>query len=203
MLVEVVRPISYSMQNFYHNTPTLTLNLRLRASFLLRNIYLLLVLAFKTYNHFLFSNTFKTNHDLLYRLNLVFFSRGLTTVLKTTSKKWKSFMTIAITKSIQHHVYTTGLNFVDCKIMNPTQKSVLISTKKLLFNQCTLPLTISNISLHNKPARNVMFRLMILILSNWQQWNRHFNLTLKFLIGSNNLQMVYFYNMFIFKIYNL
>jgi hypothetical protein len=191
------------MQNFYHITPNLILNQRLRAVFLLRNVYLMVVIIFKTYNQFLFNNQFQTNYDLLYRLNLVFFSRGFGSVLKTTGKRWKSFMTTAITKSIQHHIYTTGLSFIEKKIIKPTAKSVQISEKALLFNQYVLPVTISNISLHNKPARNVMFRLLILILSNWSQWNRHYNLTLKFLIGSGDLQILYFYNMFLFKIYHL
>jgi len=191
------------MQNFYNTNPIIVLNHRLRITWLSRNLYLIIVLVYKTFNKFLCNTTFTNNFDLLYRLNLIFFSRGFMTNFKTTKKKWKSFMTIAITKSLQHHLFKNGIDFVDYKVVKPLNPNLRFSTTQLFLNQNYLPLTLSNISLHNKPYRNVMFRYLLLVLTNWQHWNRNLRLTLRYLIGSNELQMLYFYNMYIFKIYNL
>lgn len=195
--------ISYVMQNFYNINPLLTLNHRLRVTWLLRNIYLIVILIFKTYNTFLFNVKFKTNHDLLYRLNLLFFARSFMSTLQTTQKKWKTFITLSLTKSIKHHIYLNGLTFIDTKVMKPINSSIRFSKNELLFNQYYLPFSISNISLHNKPFRNVLFRTLLLLLTNWQHWNKHFSISFGFLLGSSDLYMLYFYNMYIFKVYNL
>ena len=191
------------MQNFYNTNPVIVLNHRLRVNWLSRNLYLIVVLIYKTFNKFLCNTTFTNNYDLLYRLNLLFFSRGFISTFRTTQKKWKSFMTIAVTKSIQHHLFKNGIDFIDYKVVKPLNPSLKFSTHTLFLIQIYLPLAVSNISLHNKPYRNVMFRHLIMLLTNWQHWNRSFQMTLRYMIGSNELQMLYFYNMYLFKIYNL
>jgi hypothetical protein len=75
-------------------------------------------------------------------------------------------MTIAITKSLQHHLFKNGIDFVDYKVVKPLNPNLRFSTTQLFLNQNYLPLTLSNISLHNKPYRNVMFRYLLLVLTN-------------------------------------
>jgi len=195
--------MSYVMQNFYYVNPILILNYRSRVAWLLRNVYLIVMLIVKTFNAYLFTNHLQTNYELMHKLSLLFYSKGFISVLQTTHKKWKNFMTLASTKSLKHTLYTTGTAFVDHKVIKLVEPNVKHSTQSLLFNQYLLPLSISNISLHNKPFRNVLFRALIMILTNWQTWNKHFRLTLRFLIGSPSLYMLYFYNMYLFKVYNL
>jgi len=79
--------MSYVMQNFYYVNPILILNYRSRVAWLLRNVYLIVMLIVKTFNAYLFTNHLQTNYELMHKLSLLFYSKGFISVLQTTHKK--------------------------------------------------------------------------------------------------------------------
>lgn len=160
------------------------------------------MLILKDLNTVLFHSNFFQNHQNLILILKSFYSKGFFTIFTNLTKKWKSFTKLSINKSLEYNFFKSGDNFLkDNRQIKPL--SCELKVKPLLFlNQYYLPLQLSNISVHNKPYRNILLKNLYLLLNNWQFWNRHINISFKFLVLNKNFHLLYFYNMYIFKVYN-
>jgi len=193
--------LSYVIQNFYSVNQSLLLNQKLYLIWIFKNIHLIVTLITKHLNNSLSLLFINNQFNTLFILTKLFFNNQLTTILKTLVKKWKPFLTINFTKSLQYWIIVSGTKFIEDKntILTTTLPDV---SPLLLNNQYYLNMTLSNISLHNKYYRTVLLKFIVLLLSNWQLWTKQFNITFKFLIGTKNLHLIRYYNFYFFKVYN-
>jgi hypothetical protein len=193
--------LSYVIQNFYNINQSLILNQKLYLIWIFKNIHLILTLIIKDLNTLLNSNLFNNNFSIMFTLTKLFFNNNLTILLKTLVTRWKPFLSINFTKSLQYWIITSGIEFIDNKTTVLSIKSPEMCTD-LFHNQYYLSMTISNISLHNKYYRVVLLKFLTILLNNWQLWNKHYNISFKFLLGTKNLHLIRYYNFYFFKIYN-
>lgn len=193
--------LSYVIQNFYNVNQSLILNQKLYLIWIFKNIHLILTLIIKDLNTLLNINLFNTNFSIIFTLTKLFFNNSLIVLLKTLVTRWKPFLSINFTKSLQYWVLTSGIEFIDNKTTILCVKTPEVSSN-LFYNQYYLNMTISNISLHNKYYRVVLLKFLTILLNNWQLWNKHYNITFKFLLGTKNLHLIKYYNFYFFKIYN-
>jgi len=193
--------LSYVIQNFYNVNQSLILNQKLYLIWIFKNIHLILTLIIKDLNTLLNINLFNTNFSIIFTLTKLFFNNSLIVLLKTLVTRWKPFLSINFTKSLQYWVLTSGIEFIDNKTTILCVKTPEVSSN-LFYNQYYLNMTVSNISLHNKYYRVVLLKFLTILLNNWQLWNKHYNITFKFLLGTKNLHLIKYYNFYFFKIYN-
>lgn len=193
--------MSYVIQNFYNVNQSLILNQKLYLIWIFKNIHLILTLIIKDLNTLLNLNLLNNNFSIIFTLTKLFFNNSLIVLLKTLVTRWKPFLSINFTKSLQYWVLTSGIEFIDNKITILCVKTPEISSN-LFYNQYYLNMTVSNISLHNKYYRVVLLKFLTILLNNWQLWNKHYNITFKFLLGTKNLHLIKYYNFYFFKIYN-
>lgn len=193
--------MSYVIQNFYNVNQSLILNQKLYLIWIFKNIHLILTLIIKDLNTLLNINLLNNNFSIIFTLTKLFFNNSLIVLLKTLVTRWKPFLSINFTKSLQYWVLTSGIEFIDNKITILCVKTPEISSN-LFYNQYYLNMTVSNISLHNKYYRVVLLKFLTILLNNWQLWNKHYNITFKFLLGTKNLHLIKYYNFYFFKIYN-
>jgi hypothetical protein len=193
--------LSYVIQNFYNVNQSLILNQKLYLIWIFKNIHLILTLIIKDLNTLLNINLLNNNFSIIFTLTKLFFNNSLIVLLKTLVTRWKPFLSINFTKSLQYWVLTSGIEFIDNKITILCVKTPEISSN-LFYNQYYLNMTVSNISLHNKYYRVVLLKFLTILLNNWQLWNKHYNITFKFLLGTKNLHLIKYYNFYFFKIYN-
>jgi len=193
--------LSYVIQNFYSINQSLILNQKLYLIWILKNINLILTLIIKDLNVLLSINLFNSNFSIIFVLTKLFFSNSLLILLKTLVTRWKPFLSINFTKSLQYWIITSGIKLIDDKNTVLSIKSSKISSN-LFYNQYYLNMTLSNISLHNKYFRLVLLKFLTILLNNWQLWNKQYNITFKFLLGTKNLHLVKYYNFYFFKIFN-
>lgn len=193
--------MSYVIQNFYNVNQSLILNQKLYLIWIFKNIHLILTLIIKDLNTLLNINLFNTNFSIIFTLTKLFFNNSLIVLLKTLVTRWKPFLSINFTKSLQYWVLTSGIEFIDNKTTILCVKTPEVSSN-LFYNQYYLNMTVSNISLHNKYYRVVLLKFLTILLNNWQLWNKHYNITFKFLLGTKNLHLIKYYNFYFFKIYN-
>jgi hypothetical protein len=193
--------LSYVIQNFYNVNQSLILNQKLYLIWIFKNIHLILTLIIKDLNTLLNINLLNNNFSIVFTLTKMFFNNSLIVLLKTLVTRWKPFLSINFTKSLQYWILTSGIEFIDNKITILHVKTPEISSN-LFYNQYYLNMTVSNISLHNKYYRIVLLKFLTILLNNWQLWNKHYNITFKFLLGTKNLHLIKYYNFYFFKIYN-
>ena len=193
--------MSYVIQNFYSINQTLILNQKLYLIWIFRNIHLILTLIIKDLNTLLNINLFNNNFSIMFTLTKLFFNNTLIVLLKTLVTKWKPFLSINFTKSLQYWIIISGVEFIDNKTTVLSIKSPQICID-LFNNQYYLNMTVSNISLHNKYYRTVLLKFLVILLNNWQLWNKHYDISFKFLLGTKNLHLIRYYNFYFFKIYN-
>ena len=193
--------MSYVIQNFYSINQTLILNQKLYLIWIFRNIHLILTLIIKDLNTLLNINLFNNNFSIMFTLTKLFFNNTLIVLLKTLVTKWKPFLSINFTKSLQYWIIISGVEFIDNKTTVLSIKSPQICGD-LFNNQYYLNMTVSNISLHNKYYRTVLLKFLVILLNNWQLWNKHYDISFKFLLGTKNLHLIRYYNFYFFKIYN-
>jgi len=193
--------LSYVIQNFYNVNQSLILNQKLYLIWIFKNIHLILTLIIKDLNTLLNINLLNNNFSIIFTLTKLFFNNSLIVLLKTLVTRWKPFLSINFTKSLQYWVLTSGIEFIDNKITILCVKTPEIASN-LFYNQYYLNMTVSNISLHNKYYRVVLLKFLTILLNNWQLWNKHYNITFKFLLGTKNLHLIKYYNFYFFKIYN-
>ncbi len=193
--------MSYVIQNFYNVNQSLILNQKLYLIWIFKNIHLILTLIIKDLNTLLNINLLNNNFSIVFTLTKMFFNNSLIVLLKTLVTRWKPFLSINFTKSLQYWILTSGIEFIDNKITILHVKTPEISSN-LFYNQYYLNMTVSNISLHNKYYRIVLLKFLTILLNNWQLWNKHYNITFKFLLGTKNLHLIKYYNFYFFKIYN-
>jgi len=193
--------LSYVIQNFYSINQLLIFNQKLYLIWIFKNIHLILTILIKDLNTLLNINFFNNNFSIVFTLTRLFFSNSLMKLLKTLVTSWKPFLTINFTKSLQFWIITSGIEFINNKNLTLSIKSPEPSSS-LFYNQYYLNMTVSNISLHKKYYRVVLLKFLILLLNNWQSWNKHYNMTFKFLLGTKNIHLISYYNFYFFKIYN-
>jgi hypothetical protein len=113
--------------------------------------------------------------------------------------KWKPFLTVNYTKSVQYWVYKIGTILLDKKVASNT---VTVLHNNYFYNQYYSNFVISNISLHNKYYRVVLLKFLNLTLLNWQSWSKNYNMSYKFMLISKHFYLVRYYNSYFFKMYN-
>jgi len=195
--------MSYVIQNFTVTSPVKVWNQRSQLLFVTRNLYTIILWSLKTFNLFLsmFGNC--TNILLLHRLGAKLYSRGFTSILNKMVRKWKFFNAININKSLEYWIFRHGLLLLDVNQTSPLLPSLIIKKTEPFLNQYYSSFLLSNISLHRKPFRTVVFKQLTAILLFWQSWNKHHRITFRFMLGTQELYLLYFYNMYIFKVYHL
>jgi len=195
--------MSYVIQNFTTTSPIKVWNQRSQLLFILRNLYTIIFWSLKTFALFLSMFGTCTNIALLHRLGAKLYSRGFTSVLTKITRKWKFFNAININKSLEYWVFRKGLLLLDLEKTTPLTKSLVIKPETPFLNQYYSTFLLSNISLHRKPFRTVLFKQLTSLLLFWQTWNKNHQISFKFMLGTQELYLLYFYNMYIFKIYHL
>ena len=191
----------YVIQNFYSINQSLILNQKLYLIWILKNIYLILTLIIKDLNVLLNINFFNSNFSLVFILTKLFFNNSLIRLLKTLVVRWKPFLSINFIKSLQYWIITSGIKFINDKNTVLCIKSPKVSSN-LFYNQYYLNMSVSNISLHTKYFRIVLLKFLLILLNNWQLWNKQYNITFKFLLGTKNFHLIKYYNFYFFKIFN-
>jgi hypothetical protein len=195
--------MSYVIQNFTVMAPIKVWNQRSQLLFVMRNLYIIILWVLKTYTSYITSFTGCNNILLFYRLGSKLYSRGFTSVFSKIVRKWKFFNVANVNKSLEYWIFRSGNKFLDLQETKPMHNSLEIKPNKPFLNQYYSTFLLSNISLHRKPFRTVVFKQLISILLFWQTWNKHHQITFKFLFGFQEFYLLYFYNMYIFKIYHL
>lgn len=195
--------MSYVIQNFTVMAPIKVWNQRSQLLFVMRNLYIIILWVLKTYTSYITSFTGCTNILLFYRLGSKLYSRGFTSVFSKIVRKWRFFNVANVNKSLEYWIFRSGNKFLDLQETQPMNDSLYIKSDKPFLNQYYSTFLLSNISLHRKPFRTVVFKQLISILLFWQTWNKHHQITFRFLLGCQEFYLLYFYNMYIFKIYHL
>lgn len=179
------------------------MNQRTQLLFLIRNTYLLVCWSLTTYKSFGTPIWADNSTNLLTRLTVSFFKRGFLTLEKKVLKRWKFFMSININKSIEYWIFRKTNLFLDTRHTQPSPSCLLLNSTTNKRNIYYNHFLISNIFLHRKPGRVLLFKHLTLILNFWSQWNRTHKFALKLLLDTHEFALLYFYNMYIFKIYQL
>ena len=195
--------MSYVIQNFTTTSPIKVWNQRSQLLFILRNLYTIIFWSLKTFSLFLSMFGTCTNIMLLHRLSSKLYSRGFTSVLTKVGRKWKFFNAININKSLEYWVFRKGLLLLDFEKTTPLVNSLTLKKEVPFLNQYYSTFLLSNISLHRKPFRTVLFKQLTSLLLFWQSWNKNHKISFRFMLGTQELYLLYFYNMYIFKIYHL
>ena len=193
----------YAIQNFLKPNPVRVVNQRSQLIFLFRNFYNILTWTINTYQFYLQPNFIYFQTNLIQRLGSKLFSRGFSGIFKKTVKKWKFFIALSFNKSLEYWLFKKGTLFLINFSTTPKPKSLSFSSETYFLNQKYNFFLISNISLHKKPFRMVIFKFLQNVLLFWESWNRHHNFSLRFFIGIQEVLLLYFYNMYIFKVYHL
>ena len=191
--------MSYAIQNFSHVNQSLILNQKLYLIWVLNNMST--IITFLTKNWILTLTTINSRNNLesFLFLTRLFFNNGFYKLFKTLFTKWKPFVTVNYTKSVQYWVYKIGSSVIDKKI--PINNVVTISDIHL-YNQYYSNFVISNISMHNKYYRTVLLKFLQLILLNWQLWGENYVISYRFMLVNKNFHLIRYYNSYFFKMYN-
>ena len=191
--------MSYVIQNFYNVNQTPVLNQKLYLIWLHRNSSLILTSIVKNWNILLYNVNYLHNSTTLFALNKFFFNTGFYKLYKSFLVKWNPVLTTNYTKSLQYWTLVYNNEFLEKQHISTT----LIKIENTFFyNQYFNNIVVSNISLHNKYYRATMIKFIYLITSNWQLWNRNYNISFKFGLIPKNFHLIRFYNTYFFKMYN-
>jgi len=167
--------------------------------FILRTLKLMVVLI---KSNFLFWGnqwTSINNHFLLKAWQHQFFTKGLSKQLFVVSKAPKVFHSHNLLKSLQYWIAIEGCAFVS---NNFNHRDPTPATSNLIAVQYTKPITVSNISLHNKNYRKVLFKFLHSLLINGTFITRFYRNTTNFTVITHHYSLLRFYNYYYFKIYN-
>ncbi len=191
--------MSYAIQNFSNVNQSLILNQKLYLIWILNNIVTIVTFLTKNWILTLTSINSKSNIEAFLFLTRVFFNNGIYKIFKTLLTKWKPFLTVNYTKSVQYWIYKIGTLLLDKKVASNT---VTVLHNNYFYNQYYSNFVISNISLHNKYYRVVLLKFLNLTLLNWQSWSKNYNMSYKFMLISKHFYLVRYYNSYFFKMYN-
>lgn len=191
--------MSYVIQNFYSVNHALILNQKLYWIWLHRNNNLILTFLVRNWTHGFSNLNYLTNVQMLFTLNLLFFNNSFYQIYKTLLTKWNQFWVTNYVKSLQYWTLIGSHRLISKQSI---RTELLVLHEDLFFNQYFTNVVVSNISLHNKYYRNVLLKFILLLVSPWQLWNRHYNISLKFMLISKNFHLIRFYNSYFFKMYN-
>jgi hypothetical protein len=195
--------MSYVIQNFSASNPTLVINQRNQLLFLFRNFYLILLWTIETYQFYLQYDANRFSFRLLQQLSAKLYTRGFTGLFSKSISRWKFLIPLNLNKSLTYWLFQQGNLYLNSSLTMLQPRTIFFSKKNFFLNQTYSPFLISNISLHKKPFRIVIFKMLQTLLLFWQPWTRHHNFTVKFFIGIDEVLLLYFYNMYIFKVYHL
>ena len=191
------------IQNFLKPNPVRVVNQRSQLIFLFRNFYNILTWTITTFQFYLQPHFICFQTNLLQRLGSKLFSRGFSGIFKKSVKKWKFFIALSLNKSLEYWLFRKGTLFLLNSLTCPKPQSLSFSLKTYFLNQKYNYFLISNISLHKKPFRMLTFKFLQNILLFWESWNRNHVFSLRFFVGIHEVLLLYFYNMYIFKVYHL
>jgi len=191
--------LSYVIQNFYSINQSLVLNQKLYLIWINRNSPLILTFITKNWNLLINNLSCLNNSKSLYQLTRFFFNTGFYKILKTLLTKWKTLLTTNYTKSLQYWILKLNTSLIEKQTIT---NNLIIVEDNLVYNQYFNNVVVSNISLHNKYYRSVMLKFITILTTNWQLWNRNYNISFKFMLITKNFHLVRYYNSYFFKMYN-
>lgn len=191
--------MSYAIQNLSNVNQSLILNQKLYLIWILNNMSLIITFLTKNWISILSTVNAKNNLESVLFLTRMFFNNGFYKIFKTLLTKWKPFLTVNYTKSVQFWVYKIGSFIIEKK--SPVN-SVVVLKPNYFYNQYYTNFVISNISIHNKYYRTVLLKFLNLSLLTWQSWSKNYNISYKFMLVSKYFHLVRYYNSYFFKMYN-
>lgn len=191
--------MSYAIQNLSNVNQSLILNQKLYLIWILNNMSLIITFLTKNWMSILSTVNAKNNLESVLFLTRMFFNNGFYKIFKTLLTKWKPFLTVNYTKSVQFWVYKIGSFIIEKK--SPVN-SVIVLKPNYFYNQYYTNFVISNISIHNKYYRTVLLKFLNLSLLTWQSWSKNYNISYKFMLISKYFHLVRYYNSYFFKMYN-
>lgn len=191
--------MSYVIQNFYNVNQTPVLNQKLYLIWLHRNSSLILTSILQNWTILFYNINSLYSHKTLYALNKFFFHTGFYKLYKSFLNKWNPILTTNYTKSLQYWTLKYNNEILEKNVISTNLIKV---ADVFLYNQYFHNMVVSNISLHNKYYRATLMKFIYLLTSNWQLWNRNYNISFKFSLISKNFHLIRFYNTYFFKMYN-
>jgi hypothetical protein len=191
------------IQNFNSTAPIKIWNQRSQLLFLTRNLYLILTWFLKLTASLIAPAWQYNNLVIFYRLGSKLYSKGFTSMFIKVIPQWKFFNALNINKSLEYWLFKSGNLLLDASQTAPLRTTLCLKDETPFLNQYYSTFQLSNISLHKKPFRAVVFRHLTAILIFWQNWGNSYNVSFKFMLGAPEFRLLYFYNMYIFKIYHL
>lgn len=126
--------------------------------------------------------------------------RAITGLLKTVWKSPNVFHANNLLKSTQYSLLHEATLLIENNFTFKTKKPSFRHEHSL--NLYTKPLTISNISLHNKTNIKIMMNFLTLLLTNWTQFNKYFDISFRFMIATPEVRLLRCYNVHLFKIFH-
>lgn len=194
--------MSYVIQNFYTINPNINLNQKTYLMWLSRNIHVIVTFILKGFSDSLFFSYTLVQPLMMRNLFAIFYSKGLPRLVKNLTKKWKSFTTININKSLQHFTLRQGIALIDEGTDKLQVLPIDFSNSSLFLNQYFTNKMMSNINMHGKFYRTTLLKLLVSLQSNWIMWNKNYKLTYGFLILSPQFYNFVYLNHYFFKVYN-
>jgi hypothetical protein len=191
--------MSYAIQNLSNVNQSLILNQKLYLIWILNNTSLIITFLTKNWISILSTVNAKNNLESVLFLTRMFFNNGFYKIFKTLLTKWKPFLTVNYTKSVNFWVYKIGSFIIDKKL---PVNSVVVWKSNYFYNQYYTNFVISNISIHNKYYRTVLLKFLSLSLLTWQSWSKNYSISYKFMLISKHFHLVRYYNSYFFKMYN-
>lgn len=184
-------------------TPVYVLNQRTYFLYLLRNLNLLLLTLFTSINAYSHFPRLTSNHTLLDLVSRKLFVRGSSLFFLKAATNWKFFHTLNINKSLEFAVMHRVSSFLSTQQLVPFERTLVFAPLRLCRLQYYTYFLFSNISLHYKVYRAVLIKLLLTLFTTWDLWSRHFAITLKFIVGKGDFFLLYFANIYIFKLYHM
>jgi len=177
-----------------------SINFKSRSLWLLKNVHRIFVLLLSYFSRLLCTTPF-TYGDFDYRNDsyaIKNFSKFQFLILKTLLKDYNGFWKTTLTLSFKYWFLRILLLSDNLLLTVPNQ---LIVKKKLYLNQYSLALEVSNVSVHNKFYRKILFQVLFFILTWWPKYNQSFFSKLQFFIANNHFQYFKFSNFYFFKLH--
>ena len=192
--------LSYVIQNFSYQTNSLRLNVRIRASIILRNfavIYTLLLNSTKALSSL--SITLSTRRQVYTMINGSF--KALTRVV-FPKVKYLKYVPIGLNFPLSAR-YTT-LSSIDNMITREKAPRLfpLLQSREYLCPYFTgIPLIITPVA--NRPYSLALYKFLRLSLNNWIQWPRQYRIYSHYTNLNTYWYLLRFLNKYYFKIYNI
>jgi len=192
--------MSYLIQNFTHTNYSMRLNLRSRAAFILRNIFLIynLLIAPSKIINMLASNKYLWRQIRFIGSN--FFSK----LIKILFPKPRFVRYVPIGTNFARSAHRQSLQNLDLLLQNQTlplqlPSPALAARQYPYFTGFSLSIT----PVAKKPFSLTLYKLLRMSLGVWFSWSRTYNLSVHYSNIHTQWLFLKFLNKYFFKVYNV